>query len=114
LALLDAMGAGVCVLTSDVPENREAIATCGFTFRRGDTADLADRLQFLMANRAVRKAAGDAAKQRVREHYRWSAIAAEVERVYFTVMGCEFPEASRRKPNSPAETRSQAPVRKAG
>src|ERR1017187_5536048 len=44
LALLDAMGAGLCVLTSDVPENREAVEDAGFTFRRGDVSDLADRL----------------------------------------------------------------------
>ena len=32
LALLDAMGAGLCVLTSDVPENREVVDGAGFTF----------------------------------------------------------------------------------
>jgi glycosyltransferase involved in cell wall biosynthesis len=32
LSLLDAMGAGVCVLASDTPENKEAIADTGFTF----------------------------------------------------------------------------------
>ncbi len=36
LALLDAMGAGVCVLASDIPQNRELVDTPGFTFRRGD------------------------------------------------------------------------------
>jgi len=45
LALLDAMGAGLCVLCSDVAENREAIDDAGFTFRRGDVPDLADRLR---------------------------------------------------------------------
>jgi glycosyltransferase involved in cell wall biosynthesis len=58
LALLDAMGAGLCVLSSDVAENREAIDDAGFTFRRGDVSDLADRLRFLIANPAVREAAG--------------------------------------------------------
>jgi glycosyltransferase involved in cell wall biosynthesis len=32
LALLDAMGAGLYVLTSDVPENREVVDEAGFTF----------------------------------------------------------------------------------
>lgn len=40
LALLDAMGAGLCVLTSNVPENREAVDGVGFTFQRGDSFDL--------------------------------------------------------------------------
>jgi glycosyltransferase involved in cell wall biosynthesis len=34
LALLDAMGAGLCVLTSDVPENREVVDGAGFTMAR--------------------------------------------------------------------------------
>ena len=58
LALLDAMGAGLCVLTSDVPENGEVVDGAGFTFKRGNSADLADRLRFLIANPAVRRAAG--------------------------------------------------------
>jgi len=101
LALLDAMGAGLCVLSSDVAENREAIEDAGFTFRRGDLADLADRLQFLIANPAVREAVGQAARRRVREHYQWPMIAADVERVYFTMMGWELTAApSRRAPES--------------
>ncbi|MCU1299739.1 MAG: hypothetical protein JWQ87_23 [Candidatus Sulfotelmatobacter sp.] len=79
LALLDAMGAGLCVLSSDIPENREAIAGAGFTFRRGDVADLADRLRFLIENPTVREAAGVAAKRRVREHYQWPKIATDIE-----------------------------------
>ena len=47
LALLDAMGAGLCVLTSDVPENREVVDGAGFTFERGNSADLAGRLRYL-------------------------------------------------------------------
>jgi glycosyltransferase involved in cell wall biosynthesis len=54
LALLDAMGAGLCVLTSDVPENREVVDGAGYTFQRGNVVDLADRLRFLIANPAVR------------------------------------------------------------
>ena len=65
LALLDAMGAGLCVLTSDVPENREVVDGAGFTFQRGSAADLADRLRFLIANPAVREAAGRMAKKRI-------------------------------------------------
>ena len=36
LALLEAMGAGVCVLASDIPENREVVEGAGFLFRAGD------------------------------------------------------------------------------
>ena len=105
LALLDARGAGLCVLGSDVAENKEAIDDAGFTFRRGDVADLADRLRFLIANPAVREAAGQAARRRVREHYQWPQIAAEIERVYFEMMGWELTETGARKPSGSCRPR---------
>jgi glycosyltransferase involved in cell wall biosynthesis len=110
LALLDAMGAGLCVLTSDVAENREAVDGAGFTFRRGDVCDLADRLRFLIANPVVRDAAGQAAKRRIREHYQWPAIARQIEQVYFEMMGWEGRSMSPKKPSrsvtAPATQRS--------
>jgi glycosyltransferase involved in cell wall biosynthesis len=87
LALLDAMGAGLCVLASDVPENREAVEGAGFTFHAGDVEDLSDRLNFLMANLAIREAAGKAARKRVEEEYEWDKISREIERAYFEVLG---------------------------
>jgi glycosyltransferase involved in cell wall biosynthesis len=114
LALLDAMGAGLCVLGSDVPENREAIDDSGFTFRRGDVADLADRLRFLIANPAVREAAGEAAKRRIREHYQWQNIAVEIERVYFEMMGWEQTAAPAKKPIGRVVATAPGEKRRAG
>ncbi len=100
LALLDAMAAGLCVLTSDVPENREVVDGAGYTFRRCDSGDLADRLRFLIANPAVREAAGQAARRRIQEQYHWGKIAADIERAYFDIMEC--PEvAPAKKPSVP-------------
>ncbi len=114
LALLDAMGAGLCVLSSDVPENREAIETAGFTFRRGDVADLADRLRFLIANPAVREAAGQAARRRVREQYQWDEVASQVEGVYLTMMGRKSSDIVPGKPNERIIAPAPPPQRKAG
>src|SRR5580704_13046703 len=114
LALLDAMGAGLCVLSSDVAENKEAIDDAGFTFRRGDAADLADRLRFLIANPAVREAAGQAAKRRIREHYQWAQIAAEVERVYFEMMGWDWTPAASKRPSGRVLKASPAAKRRVG
>jgi glycosyltransferase involved in cell wall biosynthesis len=87
LALLDAMGAGLCVLTSDVPENREVVDGVGFTFKSGDAADLEGQLRFLLANPGAREAEGRAAKARVQEQYQWSGIAAAIEKEYFELVG---------------------------
>jgi len=99
LALLDAMGAGICVLASDIAENREAVEGAGFTFRCGSVADLADRLRFLIDNADIREAAGEAARKRVEEHYNWNKLARDVERVYFEVLGLQAPEHPQKKSN---------------
>ena len=85
LALLDAMGAGLCVLASDVPENREAVEGAGFLFHRGDATDLAERLRFLIANPATREAAGRTARRRIADEYQWQAIAEQIEKVYLSM-----------------------------
>ena len=100
LALLDAMGAGLCVLTSDVPENREVVDGAGFTFQRGSATDLADRLRFLLANPAVREAKGRTAKRRIEEQYQWQKIAQEIEKTYFQMMGWEAAVLPARKPST--------------
>jgi glycosyltransferase involved in cell wall biosynthesis len=115
LALLDAMGAGLCVLTSDVPENREVVDGAGFTFERGSASDLADRLRFLIANPALREAAGRMAKKRIEEQYQWQKVAEDIERAYFKVMGREVEE-SKRKPTARVVGvgESNGPERRAG
>jgi len=86
LALLDAMGAGVCVLASDIAENIEVAEGVGFTFRRGDVQDLERMLRLLLLDTEGREAAGRAAQQRVRERYLWPGIAAQVDQLYTGLM----------------------------
>jgi glycosyltransferase involved in cell wall biosynthesis len=100
LALLDAMGAGLCVLVSDVPENREVVEGAGFTFRRGDARDLAEKLRFLIANPTLREAVGRSARMRIQEKYQWPTIAGEIERVYFEMMGWNERGATTKRPSA--------------
>ncbi len=87
LALLEAMAAGLCVLTSDIPENLELVEEVGFTFRKGNQADLERMLRLLIADTEIRKAAGLKAKQRIQDGYLWPKIAQQVEKVYLEIMG---------------------------
>ena len=96
LALLDAMGAGLCVLTSDVPENREAVEGAGYTFERGNVADLAERLRFLIASPAVREAAGRTAKKRIEQEYLWEKIAHGIEAAYFKILDRQFVDSAKK------------------
>ncbi len=86
IALLEAMGAGVCALTSDIAENCEVVEGAGFTFKRNDVADLERMLRLLLSDSQVRKSAARRGQQRVRERYLWRAVAEDVDRVYQRVM----------------------------
>src|SRR5271167_4234518 len=87
LALLDAMAAGVCVLTSDIPENNEVVEGAGFTFRRGDRADLERMLDLLIRNPELRRQAAGRERERVQSQYLWPAIARSIEAAYYDVLG---------------------------
>ncbi len=86
LALLEAMGAGLCVLASDIPENRELVEGVGFLFKPGDVADLERMLRLLIDDDQVRAASGKAAQLRIQEEYLWPKIAAEIEQVYLEMV----------------------------
>ena len=89
LALLDAMGAGVCVLTSAIPENREVVEGTGFTFLPGDVDDLARMLHLLTSSRKLRETAARRGRQRVRERYLWPNVVSSLDRIYCNVTGRE-------------------------
>jgi glycosyltransferase involved in cell wall biosynthesis len=89
LALLDAMGAGTCVLTSDVQENREVVEGAGFTFRAGDVEDLTRMLDLLLSHQRMRTTAAGLARDRVRDQYQWPHIAKEIAAVYEQLAGRE-------------------------
>ncbi len=87
LALLDAMAAGVCVLTSDIPENREVVDGAAFTFRHGDVSDLERMLNMLVHNPELRRQAAARERERVQSEYRWPEIARAIAATYRHVLG---------------------------
>jgi len=98
LALLDAMGAGVCVLASDTPENREVISDAGFTFRRGDKDHLRQMITMLIADADLRSAVGKKAQQRIQREYLWDGVTQHLEQMYLelaTPKGTRAHEATR-------------------
>jgi glycosyltransferase involved in cell wall biosynthesis len=87
LALLDAMAAGVPVLTSDIPENREVVEGAGFTFRRGDQTDLERMLDLLVHEPDLRRQAAVRGRERIQGQYLWPEIARSIETAYYKVLG---------------------------
>ncbi len=92
LALLDAMAAGVCVLTSDIPENQEVVKGAGFTFRRGDQDDLERMLDLLIHDPELRRQAAARERERIQGQYLWPAIARLIEATYYKVLGWKLRE----------------------
>lgn len=86
LALLDAMAAGVCVLTSDIPENREVVEGAGFTFKHGDETDLARVLDLLVRNPELRRQMAVKGEKQIQQQYLWPDIARAIESAYYTVL----------------------------
>lgn len=82
IALLEAMSYGLCCLVSDIPENREAIGNCGFTFRSTDVEDLAQQMQKLLLLDENAVATGVRATERIRAGYSWDGVAAQFEEFY--------------------------------
>jgi glycosyltransferase involved in cell wall biosynthesis len=108
LALLDAMGAGVCVLTSDIPENIELVQNAGYTFRKGDVDDLRQMLQQLISDPKLRKELSCAAQSKIQESYLWPKIAQQIEDVYRNVVGKSITEKPERAVNTDSKKSTNA------
>lgn len=83
ISILEAMSYGLCVLCSDIPENREAIADCGVTFRNASVYDLKEKLSFLISSPEFARTVGLRAKQRVHAEYDWDQVARATERILY-------------------------------
>jgi glycosyltransferase involved in cell wall biosynthesis len=85
-ALVEAMGFGNCIVSHDVPENREVLGEAGLFFdaRRPDTlrdllSQLARRPDLVTAYRAR-------AEARAREAYSWDRVTDQYERLFTSLL----------------------------
>jgi glycosyltransferase involved in cell wall biosynthesis len=78
LAVLEAMAAGVCVLASDIPPNRELIADgeTGLLAPVGDTRSLTRQLDRLLADGQLRDRLAAAGRRRAQQHS-WEACTRQ-------------------------------------
>jgi glycosyltransferase involved in cell wall biosynthesis len=86
VALLDAMNYGNCCLSSDIPENLEAIEDFGYTFRNRDADDLQRVLKDLIEHPEKVEAKKKAAMEHVRKNYSWDRVADQMEELYKSVI----------------------------
>ena len=82
IALLEAMGHGLPIVSSDIPANLEAVGVAATTFASGDSEDLKKKLAYLINRPRERQRLGAEAKERIRTQYSWDAITRQMLAVY--------------------------------
>lgn len=82
IAILEAMGYGKCVLSSDIPENLELTQTHGLSFRVGDVDDLVEKMSWMLEHPDLVTAVGRDAREYIAKHYDWDDIADLTASVY--------------------------------
>ena len=88
-ALLEAMSAGLPVVASDTPANREAIieGESGFLVKVGDRAGFASRTHLLLQDAGFAQRLGLAAKNRVQQKYSVERMVDAYESLYRSLLG---------------------------
>ncbi len=86
VALLEAMNYGNCCVSSDIPENLEAMEDHGYTFCNRDPEDLRRVLKYLIENPDKVKVKKIAALEHVRRNYSWDSVADQMEALYLSLV----------------------------
>lgn len=82
LGLLEAMSYGNCCLVSDIPECRDLTGDRAVTFRRGDSVQLAQKLQMLCERPEMVEHYAGGSADFICERYDWDKIVERTLRVY--------------------------------
>lgn len=85
IALLEAMSYGNCCLSSDIPENLEAVEGYGYTFKNRDVMDLRKKVEYLIKNPQKVEDKKKISREYVLENYSWDTIADQMEDLYYSI-----------------------------
>lgn len=84
-ALLEAMGAGNCVLANDVPEHREVLGAAGVYYKGKE--DLRKKMTLLMNDRRIIEEKRAETLKIVEGTYSWEKVADEYEKLFQRMLG---------------------------
>jgi glycosyltransferase involved in cell wall biosynthesis len=84
-ALIEAMGAGNCVLVYDTPENREVVGDCGLFYSNAE--ELAGHMQAAIDNPQLVAGFREKARARIQRLYSWDAITDQYEKLFRELCG---------------------------
>lgn len=87
LALLEAMGYGKAILSSDIKENMEPLNNeTALFFRSGNVTDLEEKLVTMINDPLLIKELGKNAKEKAENEYSWDKIVSQIEAIYREVV----------------------------
>jgi glycosyltransferase involved in cell wall biosynthesis len=75
--ILRVMGLGKCVLSSDIPENRFLVEGHGHIFHKGDVDSLKEKIDYLINNDAIVKAAEADCLKFVQDNFSWESVTQQ-------------------------------------
>jgi glycosyltransferase involved in cell wall biosynthesis len=89
-SILEAMAMGVPTVTTDVAGAKELVVdgATGYVLPQGDAKGLADALNAIAANRALRQKMAQASRERVEREFSFDNRLRQVEALYERVLGC--------------------------
>ena len=82
ISLLEALSYGNCCLVSDIEENLETVQDKACVFRKGDVADLRDKLKDLLNNEEKVARYREESADYVCSRFRWDDVTAQTLRLY--------------------------------
>jgi glycosyltransferase involved in cell wall biosynthesis len=82
ITLLEAMSYGNCCLVSDIPENTEVVGDKALSFRKGDSADLQEKLTTLLAQPELVEEYRRGVSEYICEKYNWDEVVEQTMRLY--------------------------------
>ena len=82
LSLLEGMSYGNCCVTSDISECAEVVEDKALMFKKGDTADLSDKLQMLCDNPNITAQYKNEAGDYICKKYNWDDVVAQTLKLY--------------------------------
>lgn len=83
LSLLEAMSYGNCCLVSDIKENTEVTGSHAFSFKKGNTGDLEDKLRWLLQNPEQVEKMRSGVQNYVCSRYNWDQVTNETLKLYY-------------------------------
>lgn len=94
VAIIEAMGYGKCVLSSNIPENEELTEENGLTFELDNIEDLKQKMTMILEHPDLAEAVGREARHHVTKNYDWADISQKTGYLY--EMTCLVPTLEQR------------------